>query len=1043
MKDFCGYLLFIFLILISFKGTSQTRSQLSGTFSITKIGTSTEANCVTVEGDFMDPNNVYSGIMIAVGDEFIDGNRNAFRITQITSSTTANIQLVALRLNDIDPIMGKGVLYRPTSTGYALAAPGISDVVLASALNTNAINLSTSIPSYSSGTTPPVSAYAEGDPIHCAGVNYILSDSKWKQLGAAKTKLGSTPPAAVDPEGTVIKMSGGSKSYYYSNGSAWILMVQVASLPELSSFGDVFYNTAEKSIYMMSAGAEWAMISNGDGGAGVTTGTAFPDEVEIGDLFYNTEENVLYLYTVNEEWKEVSVDGSTPTGAYYPSPAKEGQLFFNTEEKQLFVYNGSEWATLGADLADGHIFVGDASNKAAAVQMSGDATLDNTGVLKIADKAVTDVKLDKANIPISGFGNAKKDVSMGDGTTNWKITNLKTPTSASDATTKGYVDNMFANPSSFLPLNNGYLFVGNSSNMARGVAQNTVSLSGFGVPTGDISMGGFKIIGLANPVNSTDAVHKSYVDNKTINPININLPFEYILVGNSADQAAAVAKNNVPFSEFGAAKKNVALGDGTTNYQINNLADPTLAQDAATKNYVDTKKIDPANMDLPLEKMYVGNSLNQAEAVDKNTISLSDFGSANAAISMGDGTTNYNITNLLDPTSAQDATTKNYVDNMFADPSTSLSLTESYLFVGNSTNKAEGVAQSSVSLSGFGAAESTISMGDGTTNYNITNLLDPTSAQDAATKNYVDNAIASISTQAGDTNPSTGNLGDVFYNTTEKIFYVYDGTEWVEISTGGSGSTPTGPTNPAGAVAGDVFYNTTDKIFYVFDGTNWVEVSSGGSVPTGNNNPTVAEVGDVFYNTGDDTFYVYDGTTWQDISSGDNLGNHTATADIKLGMYSINNDGGSGEGLSFDNDGRATFAQDVTVNGDFYTPSDERLKTNIETLSNVLEKIENLRGVQFEYKDQNKYATGPKVGVIAQELQKLYPDMVTVGADNYLKVDYTQLTGVLLQAVKEQQAEIVKQQAEIDALKRQDEEVKTQLEELVQQLNELKKSKRK
>jgi len=109
--------------------------------------------------------------------------------------------------------------------------------------------------------------------------------------------------------------------------------------------------------------------------------------------------------------------------------------------------------------------------------------------------------------------------------------------------------------------------------------------------------------------------------------------------------------------------------------------------------------------------------------------------------------------------------------------------------------------------------------------------------------------------------------------------------------------------------------------------------------------------------------------------------------------------------------------KDLTVNGNFYTPSDRRLKTNIETLSMVLKSIDQIRGVRFEYKDQKKYATGPKIGVIAQELQKVYPEMVNRGKDGFLKVDYSQLTGVLIQAIKEQQNQINSQQLEIESLK--------------------------
>ena len=125
-------------------------------------------------------------------------------------------------------------------------------------------------------------------------------------------------------------------------------------------------------------------------------------------------------------------------------------------------------------------------------------------------------------------------------------------------------------------------------------------------------------------------------------------------------------------------------------------------------------------------------------------------------------------------------------------------------------------------------------------------------------------------------------------------------------------------------------------------------------------------------------------------------------------------------------EGDLAVASDVEVDGDLWvdgtlnTPSDKRLKINIETLTGVLAKLEQLRGVSYLYKDQQKYAAGPQVGVIAQELQKVFPELVSTGADGYLAVNYSQLTAVLLQAVKEQQTEI-------DQLKKQMQKVMKKL----------------
>jgi len=186
----------------------------------------------------------------------------------------------------------------------------------------------------------------------------------------------------------------------------------------------------------------------------------------------------------------------------------------------------------------------------------------------------------------------------------------------------------------------------------------------------------------------------------------------------------------------------------------------------------------------------------------------------------------------------------------------------------------------------------------------------------------------------------------------------------------------------------------------------------------GDVNPPTADVGDVFYNTSENKLYVYNGTDWTPVGiDPDNMGNHTATETLKMGAFAISNDGDPAKGLTFDIDGNATFSQSLTVNGNFYTPSDKRLKTNIETLTNVLDKINNLRGVSFEFKDKTKYASGLQIGFIAQELLKEFPELVSLGSNGFYKVNYTQLTAVLLQAIKEQQTLIRQQQLEINKIK--------------------------
>lgn len=205
---------------------------------------------------------------------------------------------------------------------------------------------------------------------------------------------------------------------------------------------------------------------------------------------------------------------------------------------------------------------------------------------------------------------------------------------------------------------------------------------------------------------------------------------------------------------FGDAAANISFG----GFKLTNLSEPALAQDAATKNYVDTKAIDAASLNLASASMFVGNGSGKAAEVLKSAIPLSDFAPATADIALGNGILNFKIMNLLDPTADQDAATKKYVDGLFSTPSTSLALANGKVFVGNGSGKAVASATSAIPVSGFGKANSTLNMGDIGTQYNISYLAEPLYPQDAATKSYVDSkSSGSGSISSTDLDISGGN----------------------------------------------------------------------------------------------------------------------------------------------------------------------------------------------------------------------------------------------------------------------------------------------
>jgi hypothetical protein len=99
----------------------------------------------------------------------------------------------------------------------------------------------------------------------------------------------------------------------------------------------------------------------------------------------------------------------------------------------------------------------------------------------------------------------------------------------------------------------------------------------------------------------------------------------------------------------------------------------------------------------------------------------------------------------------------------------------------------------------------------------------------------------------------------------------------------------------------------------------------------------------------------------------------------------------------------------------FPTSSDRRFKTNISELTNVLDRLERIRGVTFDwndnYKKTGRATNGTQIGVIAQEVEMQFPELVTsFNAGNNItdarSVDYGRLSAVLLEGIKEQQKEI-------------------------------------
>jgi len=93
----------------------------------------------------------------------------------------------------------------------------------------------------------------------------------------------------------------------------------------------------------------------------------------------------------------------------------------------------------------------------------------------------------------------------------------------------------------------------------------------------------------------------------------------------------------------------------------------------------------------------------------------------------------------------------------------------------------------------------------------------------------------------------------------------------------------------------------------------------------------------------------------------------------------------------------------ITVNGTFNNTSDERLKENIQPIGNALADVCKLQGVSFDWKDSGDST----YGFIAQRVESILPELVSTDEEDGMKaVNYVGMIGHLVEAIKEQQAQI-------------------------------------
>lgn len=155
-----------------------------------------------------------------------------------------------------------------------------------------------------------------------------------------------------------------------------------------------------------------------------------------------------------------------------------------------------------------------------------------------------------------------------------------------------------------------------------------------------------------------------------------------------------------------------------------------------------------------------------------------------------------------------------------------------------------------------------------------------------------------------------------------------------------------------------------------------------GTLPTG-------EAGLIVFNQSTLKANIYNGTAW------DAVGGAAAGSNTHV-QYNSNGNFAGSSGLTYN-------GTNLVCGGNITANSDVSLKENITTISNALDKVISLRGVEYDRHDLNGEH---QIGVIAQEIQQIIPEVVFDGDNGIKSVAYGNLVALLIEAIKEQQTQI-------------------------------------
>lgn len=536
--------------------------------------------------------------------------------------------------------------------------------------------------------------------------------------------------------------------------------------------------------------------------------------------------------------------------------------------------------------------------------------------------------------------------------------------------------------------------------------KNITSSGGTAVGFGDkIDMNSNKIINVPNPTDAGDAANKTYVDLQISNVIN-GAPGAL----DTLNELANALGDDANFSTT------------VTNNIAANAADIVALQTSSGNN---ATALTTAQADIVTNTTNLTAETNRAQAAEQANATAIAAEETRALAAegtiVGDMALKASITYVDSENASQTTTLQSYADTAEADAITTANaytdttvgaLTTDDVAEG-STNKYYTDARVDTKLTSVGGdilpdATETHNLGSADKRWNKLFLKGSTidlggvdisasgggmsvGGSDMASQAYADQAEADAITAAvADIKGNELDMGSNDITTTGKIkfanVYATDGDL------------------PAAATYHGMFAHVHDGGKAVFaHGGNWVELAKQSDLTTAVNNLVDSAPG------------ALDTLNELAAAMGDDANFATTMTNNLAGKASTGTTISAGNGLSGGGDlsGNRTLAMSgnftgsFTASGDITAYSDENLKYNIETIDGALGKVEGIRGVTWNRKEDDSRATG----VVAQELEAVLPEAVHTDAEGMKSVAYGNITGLLIEAVKELSAQVAELKA--------------------------------